>query len=303
VGLNKNGMHPVLLGSASLSLIKSISESLAGRVAFVEMSPFLWQEVATADTGFDMATLWYRGGFPDAALADDDLARLDWFEGYTRTFIERDLAALGIDVAGPQMRKLWTMLAHTSGGLWNASQLASSLGVSYKTVNRYTDILEQTFLVRKLQPFFANIGKRLVKTPKIYMRDTGLLHYFLGIHSQETLATHPNRGASWESFLIEQLIVALSLFGPGCRFWYWRTAGGAEVDLLVEAGGSLVPVEMKLHSSPTRSLTGGMMSCLKDLRLKKGFVIYPGKEMYSLGEGISVLPADDVLCSPAMLLD
>ena len=295
----ENGQF-VLLGSASLSLVKSISESLAGRVAFVEMSPLLWQEIA--GSGYRLNNLWYRGGYPDAFLAENDLSRLDWFEGYTRTFIERDLAALGIDVSGPQMRKLWIMLAHASGGLWNASQLASSLGVTYKTVNRYTDILEQTFLVRKLQPYYANISKRLVKTPKILMRDTGLLHYFLGINSPEALETHPQRGASWESFMVEQLVMALSLVSPGSRFWHWRTAGGAEVDLLVESGGALVPVEIKLHSSPTRALTRGLVSCLQDLGLQKGFVIYPGKETYAMGQGITAVAADTVLQNPALLL-
>lgn len=295
----ENGQF-VLLGSASLSLVKSISESLAGRVAFVEMSPLLWQEIA--GSGYSLNHLWYRGGYPDAFLAENDLSRLDWFEGYTRTFIERDLAALGIDVSGPQMRKIWIMLAHASGGLWNASQLASSLGVTYKTVNRYTDILEQTFLVRKLQPYYANISKRQVKTPKILMRDTGLLHYFLGINSPEALETHPQRGASWESFVVEQLVMTLSLVSPGSRFWHWRTAGGAEVDLLLESGGSLVPVEIKLHSSPTRSLTRGMVSCLHDLGLPKGFVIYPGKETYAMGKGITAVAADTVLRNPALLL-
>lgn len=295
----ENGQF-VLLGSASLSLVKSISESLAGRVAFVEMSPLLWQEIA--GSGYSLNNLWYRGGYPDAFLAENDLSRLDWFEGYTRTFIERDLAALGIDVSGPRMRKIWIMLAHASGGLWNASQLASSLGVTYKTVNRYTDILEQTFLVRKLQPYYANISKRLVKTPKILMRDTGLLHYFLGINSPEALETHPQRGASWESFMVEQLVMALSLVSPASRFWHWRTAGGAEVDLLVESGGSIVPVEIKLHSSPTRSLTRGMVSCLHDLGLHKGFVIYPGKETYAMGKGITAVAADTVLRNPALLL-
>lgn len=295
----ENGQF-VLLGSASLSLVKSISESLAGRVAFVEMSPLLWQEIA--GSSYSLNNLWYRGGYPDAFLAENDLSRLDWFEGYTRTFIERDLAALGIDVSGPQMRKIWIMLAHASGGLWNASQLASSLGVTYKTVNRYTDILEQTFLVRKLQPYYANIGKRLVKTPKILMRDTGLLHYFLGINSPAALETHPQRGASWESFMVEQLVMELSLISPGSMFWHWRTAGGAEVDLLVESGGALIPVEIKLHSSPTRALTRGMVSCLHDLGLHKGFVIYPGKETYAMGKGITAVAADTVLQNPALLL-
>jgi len=295
-----NGQY-VLLGSASPTLIKSISESLAGRIAFLEMSPFLWREVRELEKA-ELSSLWFRGGFSDAFLAQDNSVRSDWYEGYTRTFIERDLAALGIDVSGPQMRRLWTMLAYTNANLWNASQLASSLGVTYKTINRYTDILEQTFLVRKLQPYFANIGKRLVKSPKILLRDTGLLHYFLGIDKPEILDTHPGRGASWESFLIEQLIMSLSLKFPGLRFYHWRTAGGTEVDLIIESSGVCIPVEIKLHSAPSRSLVRGIAACMKDLQLNNGFVLYPGKKSYSLGEGIMVLPAEEVLVNPEILL-
>ena len=193
----------VLLGSASPSLIRDISESLAGRTAFLDLAPFRWDEVARRRNLRELMTLWFRGGFPDAYLEGDGRARWTWLESYTRTFIERDLAALGIEVSTVQMRKLWTMLAHCNGGVWNASQLASSLGVSYHTVNRYVDILEQTFLVRKLPPFSANVGKRLVKSPKVYFRDTGLLHYFLGIQDEPTLGVHPARGLSWEAFLID----------------------------------------------------------------------------------------------------
>ncbi|MGH7830746.1 MAG: ATP-binding protein, partial [Candidatus Binatia bacterium] len=213
---SRNGRF-VLMGSASPSLVRSISESLAGRTAFLDLSPFRWSEVKSYRRTEGLATLWLRGGFPPAFLERDDQARHEWLESYTRAFIERDLPALGIEVSAPQMRKLWTMLAHCNGGVWNASQLAASLGVSYHTVNRYVDILEQTFLIRKLPPYFANIRKRLVKSPKIYFRDTGLLHYFLGIDSASALDTHPARGMSWEAFIIDQLISAFHQAAPGSQ--------------------------------------------------------------------------------------
>jgi predicted AAA+ superfamily ATPase len=176
---SRNGRF-VLLGSASPALVKQISESLAGRTAFLDLPPFRWDEVARGPRDVKLPDLWFRGGFPDALLEQHDVARLDWFEAYTRAFIERDLPGLGIDVSATQMRRLWAMVAHGNGSLWNASQLAASLWISYHTVNRYLDILEQTFLVRRLAPYFVDIAKRMVKSPKIYFLDTGLLHYISG---------------------------------------------------------------------------------------------------------------------------
>ena len=288
----------VLLGSAAPSLIRQISESLAGRTAFLDLSPFRWDEVANLPNPKELATLWFRGGFPDAFLQRNNNARQEWLDAYTRTFIERDLAALGIEVSASQMRKLWTMLAHCNGALWNASQLASSLGVSYHTVNRYVDILEDTFLIRKLPPFFANVGKRLVKSPKVYFRDTGLLHYFLGISSVSMLDVHPARGLSWEAFIIDQLISAYHRTAPGSRAFFWRTSMGDEVDLLMDLGNRKVPFEMKLHSAPGLQEGEGLRRCLRDLHLKKGYLIYPGREAYSLGEGITALPAAEILSRP-----
>jgi len=297
----KNGLL-ILLGSASPVLIKQISESLAGRIGFLEMTPFHWHEVQGIRKRFTLETLWYRGGFPDAFLAPSQAALLDWFEAYSRTFIERDLQNLGINISPPQMRKIWTMLAHASGSIWNASQLAASLGVSYHTVNRYTDILEQTFLIRKLQPYFVNIGKRIVKSPKIYFRDSGLLHYFLGIHELSTFDVHPARGAAWEGFIIEQIINAFQLFAPGSHSYYWRTAAGAEVDLLIKSGSRLIPFEIKLHTSPKLNDVRGLVACMHDLKLEKGYVICRGKEDYSLGAGIIALSAGTLLASPQKLI-
>jgi len=291
----------VILGSASLTLIKQISETLAGRAGFLDITPFNWNEVqGRRKAALDI--LWYRGGFPDAFLTQSDKARIDWFDAYTRTFIERDLTALGIIISAPQMRKLWAMLAHTNGAIWNASQIASSMGVSFHTVNRYTDILEQTFLIRKLPPFFANIGKRVIKSPKVYFRDTGLLHYFLGIHEAKSLSINPYRGASWEGFVIEQVISAFQLFSPGFQAFYWRTAAGAEADLLIKKGERLIPFEIKLHSAPSKRDVPGLISCMKDLNLNKGYILYPGDVEYSIGGGITVLPTETILAKPRRLL-
>jgi len=291
----------VVLGSASPSLVRHISESLAGRTAFLDLPPFRWDEVAAERVTRDLSDLWFRGGFPVAFLEREDRARHDWLEGYTRTFIERDLAALGIDVSASQMRRLWTMLAHVNGGIWNASLLAASLGVSYHTVNRYVDILEQTFLVRRLPPYFTNIRKRLVKSPKIYFRDTGLLHYFLGIRSSASLDTHPARGSSWEAFVIDQLISGFQRAVPGSQAFFWRTAQGDEVDLLIEGGGRRLPFEIKLHSAPRAEDARGLLRCMSDLGLRRGYVVYPGMESYSLGHGVTALSASTMLARPERL--
>jgi hypothetical protein len=291
----------VLLGSASPSLVRGISESLAGRTAFLDLPAFRWDEVEGRRAAGGLQALWLKGGFPEAFLARSDGARNDWMEAYTRAFIERDLPALGIDVSASQMRKLWTMLAHVSGGLWNASQLAASLGVSYHTVDRYVDILEQAFLVRKLAPYFANVGKRLVRSPKVYFRDTGLLHYFLGIRSMKQLDTHPSRGASWEAFVVDQLLSAYRRLDPGCQAFFWRTAQGDEVDLLIETGSRLVPFEAKLHSAPGPEDARRLRRCMADLGLPRGYVVFPGREGYSLGGGVAALPAATLLGRPLRL--
>lgn len=290
----QNGQF-VLLGSASPDLIKQISESLAGRTSFLELTPFLFIEVFNHNPEYTPETLWLKGGYPDVFLMNNEIGRIDWFDSYCRTFIERDLSSIGIDISGGLMRKLWTMLAHINANIWNASQLASSLGINYQTVNRYADILEKTYMIRRLQPYYRNIGKRLVKSPKVMFRDTGLLHYFLGIQTSEHLSTHPARGASWEAFITEQLIGLFNLYKPGSHFYFWRTSGGAEVDLLIETAGKLIPFEIKLHSSPSKNMTKGILTCMKDLNIDKGFILYPGKETYSLGNSIIAFPVNQLL--------
>lgn len=296
---NVNG-QAVLLGSASPVLIRRISESLAGRTGFLEMSPLQWSEVRSVrKTSAD--DLWLRGGFPDAFLAPSAQARLDWFEGYTRTFIERDLRNLGIEFSPAQMRKIWAMLAHVHGGLWNASKLAAALGVNYHTINRYTDILEQTFLIRRLPPYYANIGKRLVKSPKLYFRDTGLLHYFLGIHDSAQLEVHPARGGSWEGFIVSEICNRFALYRPDVRPYFWRTATGHEIDLVLDAGSRLLLFEIKLNSAPRLADVENLSAGMKDLKQAQGFVVYPGNEDYPLGQGITVLSAAKWLAGDRIL--
>ncbi len=200
-----------------------------------------------------------------------------------------------------QMRKLWTMLAHFHGNIWNASRLAASMGVSYHTINCYTDILEQTFLVRNLPPFYANVGKRLVKSPKVYLRDSGILHYFIGVHDAKTLAVHPTRGASWEGFVIEHLLNAFALETPSAQAFYWRTAKGEEVDLLIRSGKRLLPFEVKLHSVPTRNDVGSLLACMTDLGLDAGYVLHRGTANYSLGDGIEAVSTTEILSNYSLL--
>ena len=292
----------VLLGSAAPELVRGTSESLAGRAAFLDLPPFRWDEVRGLK-GARLADLWCRGGFPRAFLARNDDARTEWLDAYTRAFIERDLPTLGVDLSAPRMRQLWTMLAHHNGGLWNASQLAASLGTSYHTVNRYVDVLEQTFLVRTLPPYVANLSKRLVKSPKIYIRDTGLLHFLLGIHSSAALHTHPARGLSWEAFVIDQVVSALERTRPASRAYFWRTARGEEVDLLVDHGRRRVPFEIKLHSAPAREDARSVVACMRDLGLTKGYVVHAGRQEYSLGDNVTALPADQLLSRPGEIAD
>ena len=290
-----NGRY-VLLGSASPELVKGLSESLAGRVAFVELTPFLYPEIqGEGDAGLSLDYLWLRGGFPDAYLQKDSRVRTDWYEAYQKTFLERDLNLLQTGANPALLGKLWALFAHVHGGIWNASSFSAALGVSYHTVNRYADIMEGSFLIRRLPPYFANLGKRMVKSPKLYLRDTGLLHHFLGIQSQEVLDVHPARGASWESLVVEGLMAQWKLQDSAAKFHYWRTAAGAEVDLLVESKGKLHPYEVKVHSSPVLNDVRGLCACMEDLGLKKGTVVCNAKEAYAMGKGLTAVPATEAL--------
>ncbi|MSP59997.1 MAG: ATP-binding protein [Myxococcales bacterium] len=259
----------VLLGSVQPALIRGVSESLAGRIGVLELDPLVAAEVATGRRRRPWSRLWLHGGFPDAV--DGDFR--EWWEAYLRTYIERDLPHLGVGADPLLLRRLLTMLAHQQGGLFNASQIAGSLGVSYHTVQRYVDVLEKTFLVRRLAPFFRNLGKRLVKAPKVYLRDTGLLHHLLGIASLAALDSHPIRGASFETFVIEDLLRRERLRHPTTRATFFRTATGLEADLVLERDAASFAVEVKAGSGRDPGAAVKLVRCLDDIGARRGFVL------------------------------
>jgi predicted AAA+ superfamily ATPase len=275
----------LLLGSASPDLMHASSESLAGRVAFVDMGGFTLGEVGERQ----LRRLWVRGGFPRSFLARTEAASVSWREAFVRTFLERDVRALGITVSARSLRRLWVMLAHYHGQVWNASEIGRSLGEAHTTVRRHADMLTGALVVRQLQPWFANVGKREVKSPKLYVRDTGLLHTLLGIPGFDALESNPRLGASWEGFVVEQVLAV-----TGDRHaYYWGTQSGAELDLLLSVGGKRYGVEVKYADAPR--LTRSMQIAMSDLRLSQLFVVYPGAERYALAKGIEALSLAQVL--------
>ena len=274
----------LILGSASPTLIKSTSESLAGRVEFVELSGFDLFEVGVGNKNI----LWLRGGFPRAYLADSLDDSLAWREGFIRTFLERDIPQLGINIPALAMRRFWTMLAHYHGQTWNASELARSMGLSDKTVRSYLDILTGTFMVRQLQPWFENLSKRQVKSPKVYFRDSGLLHSLLGITDETSLLGHPKSGASWEGFAIEQVLQAVR----PAQAYFWSTYSGPELDLMFFQDGKRYGVEVKFNEAP--NVTDSMRTAVKDLSLEHLWIVYPGKDEYPVEKNITTLPLTDV---------
>jgi hypothetical protein len=272
------------LGSASPTLVKGISESLAGRVGFHDLAGFDLRE-----TGSDAQDrLWDRGGFPRAFLAPDDTASFDWREGFIRTFLERDIPQLGISVPAETLQRFWTMIAHYHGQVWNAAEFARSLGANEGTARRYLDILSGAFMVRVLPPWFENLSKRQVKAPKIYIRDSGLLHALLHLHSAHDLLAHPKLGASWEGFAMEQLLAA---FGTRDAY-FWATHGGAELDLMLIVHGRRYGFEFKVADAPGTSRS--IRIALADLGLEHLWIVYPGREGYELDERISVLPLKEI---------
>lgn len=249
----------LLLGSAQPSLIRQVSESLAGRVGVLEIDPLTVAEVRSGDPPLEWQDVWLRGGFPDAVRG----GFREWWESYLRTYIERDLPHLGVSADPILLRRLLTMLAHAQGGLFNASQFGQSLGISYHSVQRYVDVLERTFLLRRLSPYFRNVGKRLTKAPKLYLRDTGLLHHLLNINSLAELESHPIRGASWETFVLEDVIRRERLRFPHSQCYFWRTQAGAEVDLVLDRGSERFAVEIKAG----RGDKGQTIRILEQIRL------------------------------------
>lgn len=280
----------LLLGSASGKLLRQSSESLAGRVAYLELTPFLIDEVGAGvgDNATAAATsrLWLRGGFPQSFLAADDAASLAWRADLSRTLLTRDLPQLGVTIPAETLRRFWRMCAHLQGQLFNASQLGLALGgVAHTTVGRYLDLMVDALMLRRLEPWHANVGKRLVKSPKVFVRDSGLLHALLGIATLDDLAGHPAAGFSWEGFLIEQLIAHLP---PLAEFGFYRTAAGAELDLVVEIGGRRIGYEIKLSNAP-RPARGFWTAC-EDLGLDRAWVIAPVREGYPLADNVEVIP-------------
>ncbi|MFK5986103.1 MAG: ATP-binding protein [Pseudomonadota bacterium] len=265
----------LLLGSASKEMIRQSSESLAGRISYIEISPFVADEVG------ELNRLWLQGGYPKSYLNDTEIS-FDWRLNYIRTFLEMDIPSLGIKIPAETLRRFWSMLAHLNGCLLNSAKLASSMGVSAPTIKKYLDILEGTFIVRQLKPFHTNTKKRLIKSPKIYIRDSGLIHCLLGIESYNDLLGHPVLGTSYESFIIESLLQKFPRYNAS----FYRSSSGAEIDLVLEKANHKIAIEIKSSSTPT--LSQGFYEAQKIIQPDKSFVIAPVKEPYPLKHNIWV---------------
>ncbi len=271
----------VLLGSAAPSVIRGASETLSGRVAYLELSPLSLPEVSPQVSQMEH---WFRGGYPEVLLSVDDALAQERLQQFVRTFAERELAGLGQVVSAPQLLRLWQMLAHVHGQTTNVQDLGNSLGMSSKTINRYLDLLEGGFMTRRLQPWFVNVGKRLTKSAKTYLRDSGMLHTLLRIPSLENLIGHPVCGASWEGYVIEQIIRTA---GPRWGFYFYRTQQGAEIDLLLlSPSGKKVAVEVKFSSAP--QVSKGFYLSLEDVKCDHAFVVVPDSSLYQKPKNVTV---------------
>lgn len=277
----------LLLGSASPQLLRQASETLAGRVAFHELAPFDMSEIALAPA--QIQPFWLRGGYPLSWLAGNDTDSYAWRDSFIATHLERDIPAFGIRIPGTTLRRFWQMLAHNHGQLWNASRMATAFGVSAPTVQHYLEILEATFMVRRLLPLSANLGKRLVKAPKVYLRDSGLLHALLGIRTLDDLLGHPVVGHSWEGWVLEQLA---QLLAPRWQLSFYRTAVGAEIDVVAESGSRRIGFEIKFSSAPT--VSRGFWTALEDLAVERAYVVAPVNTGYPLTAKAEVLPAHEL---------
>lgn len=268
----------LILGSASRDLIKQSSETLAGRIGYIELPPFSYAE--TRET----ALLWLRGGFPPSYLAETIEKSFIWREAYIQTYLERDIPNLGFNIPAPQMYRFWMMLCHYHGQTFNGSQIAQSLGISDHMVRKYLDILSGTFMMRMLHPWFENISKRQVKSPKVYFRDSGILHTLLGIHNQAELVSYPRLGAFWEGFALEEIIRTYQVTQEKCFFW--GTQSGAELDLLLLDKGKRIGFEFKYSDAPR--MTPSMRAALADLALDHLFIIHPGKGSFPAADNVTV---------------
>jgi hypothetical protein len=276
-----------VLGSASPELLRQGSETLAGRIAFHELGGFDVTEVGSEH----LDPLWFRGGFPRSYLARSHRESDEWRRNFIRTFLERDLPQLGAALPAPALERFWVMLAHYHGQVWSASEFGRSLGVSHPTMRRYLDVLTGAFVVRQLRPWGENVGKRVVKSPKVYIADSGLLHALLGLETPYDLARHPKLGASWEGFLLAQVVARLGARWEECFFW--ATHAGAELDLLVVRGRRRVGFEFKRTDAPR--VTAGMRSALQTLRLDRLVVVHAGRVTFDLARRVRALAARDLV--------
>lgn len=284
-----------LLGSVNPVLIKHISDSLAGRVGIVELTPFLFSEIAGSK--IVLSEFWLKGAFPDALKEKHDSKWQRWQENYIRTFIERDIPRFSVKISPIQTRRLMGMLAHLHGGILNASDLGRSLGVSYHTIQNYLDLMEGHFIVRRLPPYFPNVKKRIVKSPKIYIRDSGILHYLLGISKERALLESPKRGNSWEGFMIEQIIAQEMLQKTGSHFYFYRTHAGAEIDLIIDRGSERIGYEFKCSVSIGKRDWTNLKAGIEEGVIQKGFVVYMGERNFPIAEQINVVQGEKLLTS------
>jgi len=283
----RNGRF-ILLGSTSRELIKQTSESLAGRIGLIELSPFSITEI-NQKPDFQIRDFWMRGGYPESYLSETDNDSKLWRENFIRTYIERDIPQLGFQIPALQLRRMLSMCAHNQAQLLNSSKLGESLGLTHPTIRRYIDLLEQTFILRTLQPFEGNVKKRLVKSPKVYIRDTGILHRLLQIDSFNDLMGNPIFGASWEGLVIENILSNLRDWSPH----FFRTATGDEIDLILTKGNKILAVECKASTAP--QLTKGFWKALEDIQAEQAFVIAPVPNAYPIKENVTVCGIADFL--------
>ena len=281
----------VLLGSASPELMRSVSETLAGRVALLDLTPFTSTELTRTRHASDR---WFWGGYPPIHSLRSARARHEWFSAYISTFLERDLPALGLGLPARRLRKLWTMLTHVHGNLLNVADLGRSLTVTSPTVSHDLDVLEGAYMIRRLQPYHTNVQKRLTKSPKLYVRDSGLLHFLAGLRRPVELKTWPKRGASFEGLVIEEIIALATRRLVRPEFYFWRTQAGAEVDLLVVDGRKVLPIEIKLGAAVNQYDLAGLQNCMKDLGLRRGIVIATAQERRRLSSTIEIVPWSEV---------
>lgn len=285
----RGGMY-ILLGSASLELLDRSAESLAGRVTYLELHPLSVHEIERTTT-HDINDLWLYGGYPDSYLTRTPIESFEWRTDFIRTYLEREVPQFSPRKSTEQMRKLWTMMAHLQGQVFNASLLARSLGTDFKTVQSYVELLEQLLLTRTLTPWFANVGKRLTKRPKMYVRDSGILHALLGIRTFDELLSHPIAGPSWEGFVLQQITASA---GGNVQVAFYRTSGGAEVDIVVQFDdGELWTIEVKRSSAPT--IRRGHREAITDLSPSRAYVVYNGTDSYPLSKDVMAIPLVELI--------